>query len=102
MDGATWNEIASLLENDFDLIIPDLHGMGQSNSGDKTYTVAELASDVTGLLDHLKIQKTFIAGHSMGGYVALAFPRAYPNRVPDWDDLFASSRGSAEEKGRAL
>ena len=81
LDGTTWNEIASLLENDFDLFIPDLRGMGQSDAMDKTYTVAEIASDVAGLLDHLKFQKAFIVGHSMGGYVALAFARAYPNRV---------------------
>ncbi len=81
LDHTTWNEVASLLENDFDLIIPDLRGMGQSDAMDKTYTIADLASDIAGLLDHLKVQKAFIAGHSMGGYVALAFARAYPNRV---------------------
>jgi 3-oxoadipate enol-lactonase len=81
LDCTTWNEVALLLENDFDLIIPDLRGMGQSDAMDKTYTVAELASDVAGLLDYLKIKKVFIAGHSMGGYVALAFARAYPNRM---------------------
>jgi len=81
LDGTTWNEVASLLESDFDLIIPDLRGMGQSDAVDKTYTVADLASDIAGLLNHLKVQKAFIAGHSMGGYVALAFARAYPNRV---------------------
>ena len=81
LDRTTWDEVASLLETDFDLIIPDLRGMGQSDIMDKTYTITDLASDVAGLLDHLKIQKAFIAGHSMGGYVALAFARAYPNRV---------------------
>ncbi len=81
LDRTTWNEVASLLEPDFDLIIPDLRGMGQSDAMDEIYTVSDLASDIAGLLDHLKIQKTFIAGHSMGGYVALAFARAYPNRV---------------------
>jgi len=81
LDGTTWNEVAPLFEKDFDLIVPDLRGMGQSDAMDKTYTVADLASDMAGLLDHLKIQKTFIAGHSMGGYVALAFAHAFPNRV---------------------
>jgi 3-oxoadipate enol-lactonase len=81
LDRTTWNEVASLLESDYDLIIPDLRGMGQSDTMDKTYTITDLASDIAGLLDHLKIQKAFIAGHSMGGYVALAFARAYPNRV---------------------
>ena len=81
LDRTTWNEVASLLETDFDLIIPDMRGMGQSDAVDKTYTVADLASDVASLLDHLKIQKAFVAGHSMGGYVALAFARAHPNRM---------------------
>jgi len=81
LDGTTWNKVASLLENDFDLIILDLRGMGQSDSVNEFYTIADIASDIAGLLDHLKVQKAFIAGHSMGGYVALAFARAYPNRV---------------------
>ena len=81
LDDTTLNEVTPLLETDFDLIIPDLRGMGQSDAVDKTYAVADLASDIAGLLDHLKIQKTFIAGHSMGGYVALAFARSHPDRV---------------------
>jgi len=32
-------------------------------------------------LDHIGIERTAIAGHSMGGYVALAFARNYPQRV---------------------
>jgi len=81
LDHTAWNEVESLLENDFDLVIPDLRGMGQSGAVDKTYSITDIASDVAGLLDHLRIQETFIAGHSMGGYVALAFAHAYPNRV---------------------
>ncbi len=81
LDRTIWNDIASLLENDFDLIIPDLRGMGQSDAVNKMYTITDIASDIVGLLDHLKIQKTFIAGHSMGGYVALASAHSYPNRV---------------------
>ena len=81
LDRTTWNEVAPLLENDFDLIIPDLRGMGQSDAVDKTYTVANLASDIAELLEDLKVQEAFIAGHSMGGYVALAFARGYPDRV---------------------
>jgi len=33
------------------------------------------------LLDHLGIKKSAVVGHSMGGYVALAFARLYPKRV---------------------
>jgi pimeloyl-ACP methyl ester carboxylesterase len=40
-----------------------------------------LAEDVLHLLDRLQIEKAVIGGHSMGGYVALAFARAYPHRL---------------------
>ena len=39
------------------------------------------ASDVAGLMDRLEAKSAFIAGHSMGGYVALAALRQYPERL---------------------
>jgi pimeloyl-ACP methyl ester carboxylesterase len=81
LDHHLWDESASLLKNTFDLIVPDLRGFGESTTIDTPYTMADFASDIAGLLDQLGIQKAAIAGHSMGGYVALAFARLYPERV---------------------
>ena len=81
LDHTTWQDVTPLLEKGFDLILPDLRGLGQSSEVESVYTVSDLASDIAGLLDHLKIEKAIVAGHSMGGYVALAFARAYPMRV---------------------
>ena len=81
LDHTIWNEVSHLLEKDFDLILPDLRGFGGSGVVGTTYTVADLAMDIAGSLDHLKIDKAFVAGHSMGGYVALAFARAFPHRL---------------------
>ena len=81
LDHSIWNNVADLLEDQFDLILPDLRGFGGSSTVDTPYTMDDYASDVAGLLDHLGIQKTAIAGHSMGGYVALAFARIFPERV---------------------
>ncbi|MDX1378031.1 MAG: alpha/beta hydrolase, partial [Anaerolineales bacterium] len=81
LDHHAWDEIAPLLENTFDLIIPDLRGFGDSTTVDSTYTTDDLASDIAGLLDQLGVEKSALAGHSMGGYVALAFARLYPERV---------------------
>lgn len=81
LDHHLWDDIASLLEEAFDLIIPDLRGFGESTTVDSPYTMDDYASDIAGLLDHLGIEKAAIAGHSMGGYVALAFARLYPERV---------------------
>jgi 3-oxoadipate enol-lactonase len=81
LDHTSWNDAASLLENHFDLILPDLRGFGQSTTVETPYTVSDMADDLAGLLDHLKIEKVVLAGHSMGGYVALAFAKKYPQRV---------------------
>ena len=81
LDHHLWDDVVPLLKDTFDLIIPDLRGYGESTTVDSPYTMDDLASDIVGLLDHLGIQKTAIAGHSMGGYVALAFARLYPERM---------------------
>ena len=81
LDHHLWDGVAPLLEGDFDLIIPDLRGFGESTTVDTPYTMDDLASDLAGLLDHLGIGKAAIAGHSMGGYVALAFARLYTERM---------------------
>jgi pimeloyl-ACP methyl ester carboxylesterase len=81
LDHHLWDDVIPLLEDTFDLITPDLRGFGESTTVDTAYTMNDFASDIAGLLDHLGIGKATIAGHSMGGYVALAFARLYPERV---------------------
>jgi 3-oxoadipate enol-lactonase len=81
LDGSIWNEVAPLLEGQFDLIIPDLRGFGESTTTQSSYGMSEMAADVAGLLDALKVEKAAIAGHSMGGYVALAFLKKFTDRV---------------------
>ncbi|HEU0291297.1 MAG TPA: alpha/beta hydrolase [Anaerolineales bacterium] len=81
LDGSIWSEVVPLLADRFELIIPDLRGFGESTTVDTLYTMDTFASDVVGLLNHLGFEKTALAGHSMGGYVALAFAKNYPERV---------------------
>src|SRR5581483_10039929 len=81
LDHTIWDEIAPLLEADFDLIIPDLRGFGQSDLTEADDSIVDYASDIADLLSHLRIKRAILAGHSMGGYVALAFAREYPDRV---------------------
>lgn len=81
LDHSIWDETAALLSGTFDLILPDLRGFGASASSTDPYTLADMASDLAELLDELDIPQAALAGHSMGGYVALAFFRAYPTRV---------------------
>ena len=81
LDHTIWDEVVPLLKDDFDLILPDLRGFGQSDAGNAAYTMRDLADDIASLLDHLGLESAVLAGHSMGGYVALAFADAYPHRT---------------------
>lgn len=81
LDHSIWDELAPLLEHDFDLIIPDLRGFGESDVVEAEDSMLEYARDIAGLLTRLRIKKAYLAGHSMGGYVALAFAREYEERV---------------------
>lgn len=81
LDHHLWDDVAPLLSETFELIIPDLRGFGESSTVDSFYTMEDFAADIEALLDQLQIQKAAIVGHSMGGYVALAFAHLYPERV---------------------
>ena len=81
LDHTIWDEVGPFMEKDFDLIIPDLRGFGESGVMESDNSIIGYATDIAGLLSHLKIKKASLAGHSMGGYVALAFAREFPDRV---------------------
>jgi pimeloyl-ACP methyl ester carboxylesterase len=81
LDHHLWDEVVPLLDDTFDVIVPDLRGFGESTISDSQFSMDDYASDIAGLLDQLEIQKAAIVGHSMGGYVALAFARLYRDRV---------------------
>lgn len=102
LDHHLWDEVVPLLEDRFDLIIPDLRGFGGSSTVDSFYSMEDYASDIAALLDHLGIIKAAIVGHSMGGYVALAFARLYPERVSGLGLVSSQVLADTEErkKGR--
>ncbi len=81
LDHSIWDKVVPLLKDSFDLVIPDLRGFGKSQVLEKEYGMDDYAADIAGLMDELKIPQAMLVGHSMGGYVALAFARKYPGRV---------------------
>jgi 3-oxoadipate enol-lactonase len=81
LDHTIWNPVVPLLEKEFDLVLPDLRGFGESGLTPLPYQLDDMAEDIVSLLDILKIKKVAMVGHSMGGYMALAFARAFPERL---------------------
>lgn len=58
----------------------DLRGHGDS-TGAGVPTIRHLADDVLALLDHLKVERFVLIGHSMGGMIAQTLALAHPERV---------------------
>jgi 3-oxoadipate enol-lactonase len=81
LDHTIWDDAALSLMEEFDVIIPDLRGFGESDVMEADDSIVDYAKDVAHLLDHLQIKKAYLAGHSMGGYVVLAFAREFPERL---------------------
>jgi pimeloyl-ACP methyl ester carboxylesterase len=81
--GATWLQVARDLSADFDLIVPDLLGFGDSErpSGLDSLHAVRQAEALSRLLDELGIRSVAIAGHDFGGPVALLLHAQQPERV---------------------
>src|SRR5690349_4074835 len=81
LDHSIWQDLLPLLQGEFEVILPDLRGFGMSAATAAPYGMTHMADDIAGLLDRLEIETAAVAGHSMGGYVALAFAGKYPQRL---------------------
>lgn len=73
-----WDSFAEKLSVDFNVVTIDLPGHGFSDVFGNVYSMEFMATIVKELLDSLGLEKAFICGHSLGGYVALAFLELYP------------------------
>ena len=71
-DRNNWNRVAYQLRDRFHLIIPDLPGHGDSSvHPEADYTFAETSFVLSDFIDQLKIRRFNLAGHSMGGGIAI-------------------------------
>ncbi|MGH7736614.1 MAG: alpha/beta fold hydrolase [Candidatus Tyrphobacter sp.] len=76
-----WDEAARDLARAHRVVRPELRGVRASGANDGPFLMESLASDIAAVLDEIGVRRASIAGHSMGGYVALAFARMFTERV---------------------
>lgn len=93
-----WNSTVEFLSKRYRVIAIDLLGHGQSENLGYVHTMEQMAEAVQEVLYHLKIRKSFLIGHSMGGYVALAFAEFFPDNVKGLCLMNSTTRGDSEEK----
>jgi 3-oxoadipate enol-lactonase len=63
------------------IITWDQRGHGRTVSTSEPFTYWDSADDLAALLDHLGVARAVVGGMSQGGFVALRFALAYPNRT---------------------
>ncbi len=80
-DNSSWLNIINKLSENFQVITFDNRGAGRSEIPKKPYTIRQMADDTIKLLDYLKIKKTHVIGHSMGGYIAQELALNYPKYI---------------------
>lgn len=81
MNGSCWTPLARALEKEYDVIMPDARGHGNSSAPDQGYSYDILAIDVLRLIDALNLTNPILLGHSMGGMTAAVAASQSPKRL---------------------
>lgn len=93
-----WNEFRQKLENKFRILTIDLPGHGGSSCLAETHTMDLMAEEIRNILEILGINKVVLVGHSLGGYVALAFAKKFKRFVKGIVLLHSHAGADSEEQ----
>jgi len=93
-----WEEYVDLFTEKYRVITIDLLGHGESDCLGYVHEMEGNANVVNEVLERLKIEKAIILGHSMGGYVGLAFAELYPEKIQKLVLLNSTSKEDSTEK----
>ncbi|MCB0790337.1 MAG: alpha/beta fold hydrolase [Flavobacteriales bacterium] len=97
LDHTLWTPQVEGLAGITEVIAPDLRGFGQDGRAvPEAMTMEAYARDVKGLLDDRGIDRVVLGGLSMGGYVAMAFAEAWPERLAGL--LLINTRATADDQ----
>ena len=99
-DAAVWDLQSDFLSGTYRLIIPDLPGSGRSPLAEPV-SMESLAAAVKAVMDAEGIELAVVIGHSMGGYVALAFAELYPQAIKALGLFHSTAYADGEEKKKS-
>lgn len=98
-DGNIWDNVTSVLEEKYLLIIPDIPGSGMSDGIKKEgVTIDDYAGLFKKILDQEGIYNCIMIGHSMGGYITLAFEEKFPEILRSFGLFHSSAYRDDSEK----
>jgi pimeloyl-ACP methyl ester carboxylesterase len=93
-----WEAVAKELAKKNRIICIDLLGHGKTDNLGYIHSMEDQAQMVKAVLNHLRLRKYVVIGHSMGGYVALAFAKLFPESVKGLCLMNSTALPDSEEK----
>lgn len=101
-----WESFAGRLSKSYRIISVDLPGHGLSDIFSDLNSMEFMAAAIKELLDILGLPKVFLTGHSLGGYVAMAFLELYPETLSGYclfhSHPFADSAEAINKREREI
>ncbi len=98
LDHTIWMKMAQFYQDQARFVLVDLRGEGQTETGNANHTLEQMAEDVYILLNQLGLERVYLGGHSMGGYIALAFAEKYPEHLAGLALIATNAGSDSEEK----
>jgi pimeloyl-ACP methyl ester carboxylesterase len=93
-----WQKFVSEFSTKYRVITIDLLGHGDTECLGYIHSMEDNADAVHEVLSKLRIRKALFVGHSMGGYIALAFAELYPESIKGLVLLNSTSKADSEER----
>lgn len=104
--GSIWKDYVSELSKNYAVLNIDLLGHGQTECVGYIHTMEEMADLVRAVLKAHDVRKGFLVGHSMGGYVALAYAEKFPDNTKGIclfnSSAFADNELKRSDRDRAI
>lgn len=96
-----WKDFQQVLSKNYRVISLDLPGFGESPLKKKEITLEYMAEKVNDLLVHLEVDQCVMIGHSLGGYVTLAFAEKYEQKLKGMGLFHSSAFPDSPEKRKS-
>ncbi len=93
-----WQSISAQIPTSQRVITIDLLGHGQTGCLGYVHTMELMAEAINAVLNHLNIDKLKFVGHSMGGYVALAYAELCPEHVTGLCLMNSTAQADSEDR----
>mgnify|MGYP003599212735 CR=1 FL=1 len=99
-DLSMWNAFVDELSQSYHVLCVDLLGHGESKTDEPILTMELQAQAINEVLEKENITEAIMVGHSMGGYITMAFAELFPEKLKGYSLFFSTPAADTEEKSK--